>query len=64
MSDFHFLAVMNNATMNASCTSVCGDVCFRFSRSGVAVSCGNSVSNLFEELINCFPNGSIILQSQ
>ena len=46
MSDFHFLAVMNNATMNATCTSVCGDVCFRFSRSGIAVSCGNTMSNL------------------
>ena len=64
MSDFHFWAMMNNATMNVSCTSFCGDACFCFPRSGIAVSRGYSMSNLFEELINSFPNGSIILQSQ
>ena len=54
MSNFHFLAMMHNATMNVSCTSFSGDACFCFPRSGIAVSRGYSMSDLFEELIKAF----------
>ena len=57
---FTLLAIFNNACYEHWCTNICSSPCFQFflcvyTRSGIAGSNGNSMFDIFEELLYSFP---------